>query len=134
MGVTSTIANPRGRETGCRLSENLCGKGAAVSAALAEQDRRSLREQVELLLPTWQSWYPSLFDAAADLGLIRARVCAPSSLMLWKRHAAVQSEALQMFKEQWSVEDEPEEPQLPIRLQRHPTPRKPVKKNPKPRY
>jgi hypothetical protein len=69
--------------------------------------RLSLREQVEILLPAWQSWYPSLFDAAADLGLIRARVCAPSSLMLSNRHASVQSEALQAFREQWSVEDEP---------------------------
>jgi hypothetical protein len=85
--------------------------------------RLSLREQVESLLPSWQSWYPSLFDAAADLGLIRARVCAPSSLMLSNRHAAVQSEALEDFKKQWSVEDEPEPPQLPIRLQRHPTQR-----------
>ncbi len=79
--------------------------------------RLSLREQVELLLPAWQSWYPSLFDAAADLGLIRARVCAPSSLMLSNRHAAVQSEALQAFKEQWSVEDEPELPPVTLRLQ-----------------
>jgi len=78
----------------------------------------SLREQVESLLPSWQSWYPSLFDAAADLGLIRARVCSPSSLMLSNRHASVHSEALQAFKEQWSVEDEPEPPQLPIRLPR----------------
>ena len=84
--------------------------------------RLSLREQVELLLPTWQSWYPSLFDAAADLGLIRARVCAPGSLMLSTRHAAVQSEALQAFKEKWMVEDEPEPPRLPIRLQRRPAP------------
>lgn len=106
-----------------------------MTATLAEsQDRRSLREQVERLLPSWQSWYPSLFDAAADLGLIRARVCAPSSLMLSNRHASVQSEAMQMFKEKWSVEDEPEQPQLPIRLQRQPTPRKPIKKKPKPRY
>lgn len=100
-------------------------------------DRRSLREQVEHLLPQWQSWYPSLFDAAADLGLIRARVCSPSSLMLSNRHAQVQSEALQMFKEKWSVEDEPEQQQLPIRLQRQPTPRKPVnkpKKKPRPSY
>lgn len=81
-------------------------------------ERLSLREQVERLLPTWQSWYPSLFDAAADLGLIRARVCAPGLLMLSSRHAAVQSEALQAFKEQWSVEDEPEPPMLPIRLPR----------------
>ncbi|HKE93220.1 MAG TPA: hypothetical protein VKB34_02855 [Povalibacter sp.] len=73
--------------------------------------RQSLREQVERLLPAWQSWYPSLFHAAEDLGLIRARVCAPSSLMLSNRHAAVQDEALRAFKEQWSVEDEPEVPQ-----------------------
>lgn len=89
--------------------------------------RQSLREQVESLLPSWQSWYPSLFDAAADLGLIRARVCAPSSLMLATRHASVQQEALQAFKEKWSVEDEPEQPQLPIRLQRKPQ-RKPEKR------
>ncbi|HEY8538495.1 MAG TPA: hypothetical protein VIL28_06485 [Steroidobacteraceae bacterium] len=72
-----------------------------------DTERRSLREQVESLLPTWQSWYPSLFDAAQDLGLIRARVCAPAMLMLSHRHAQVQSEALQAFKEQWCVEDEP---------------------------
>ena len=103
-----------------------------------KSDRRSLREQVEDLLPAWRSWYPSLFDAASDLGLIRARVCSPSSLMLSNRHAAVQSEALQMFKEKWSVEDEPEQPQLPIRLQRYPTPpkplKKPFKKKPRPSY
>src|SRR5690606_17659461 len=79
--------------------------------------RLSLREQVELLLPAWQSWYPSLFDAAADLGLIRARVCSPSSLMLSNRHAAVQSEALRAFREQWSVEDEPELAPVTLRLQ-----------------
>jgi len=81
-----------------------------------ESRRLSLREQVELLLPNWQSWYPSLFDAAADLGLIRARVCAPSSLMLSTRHAEVQSEAIQAFKEQWSVEDEPELPPVTLRF------------------
>ena len=73
--------------------------------------RQSLREEVERLLPAWQSWYPSLFHAAEDLGLIRARVCSPSSLMLSNRHAAVQEEALRSFKEQWSVEDEQELPQ-----------------------
>jgi hypothetical protein len=78
-------------------------------------ERLNLRERVERLLPNWQSWYPSLFDAAADLGLIRARVCAPSSLLLSNRHAAVQSEALQAFKEKWLVEDEPDLP-LPPRL------------------
>jgi hypothetical protein len=40
----------------------------------------SLRDQVEQLLPGWKRWYPSLFEAARDLGLIRARVCSPDSL------------------------------------------------------
>jgi hypothetical protein len=80
--------------------------------------RRSLREQVESLLPSWQSWYPSLFDAAQDLGLIRARVCSPSSLLLSNRHAVVQSEAMQAFKEQWSVEDEPDMPEHSMLLKR----------------
>lgn len=71
-------------------------------------ERLNLRECVERLLPDWQSWYPSLFHAAEDLGLIRARVCAPSSLLLSNRHAAVQSEALQAFKDKWLVEDEPD--------------------------
>jgi hypothetical protein len=80
--------------------------------------RQSLREQVDSMLPSWQSWYPSLFDAAQDLGLIRARVCAPSSLMLSNRHAQVQSEAVQAFKEQWCVEDEPEMPEHASLLKR----------------
>lgn len=63
----------------------------------------SLREQVESVLPNWRSWYPSVFDAAVDLGIIRARVCAPSSLLLSNRHASVYNEALQAFREQWSV-------------------------------
>ncbi|MGH8186137.1 MAG: hypothetical protein ACREUC_06215 [Steroidobacteraceae bacterium] len=91
-----------------------------VATVMESLERRSLREQVDKLLPTWQSWYPSLFDAAADLGLIRARVCSPSSLLLSRRHAEVQSEALRAFKEHWLVEDEPEPPRLPIRLQRGP--------------
>lgn len=66
----------------------------------------TLREQVEQLLPNWESWYPSLFDAARDLGLIRARVCDPSSLLLSNRHAGVASEAARAHREQWSIEDE----------------------------
>jgi hypothetical protein len=86
----------------------------------SDKERRSLREQVEGLLPSWQSWYPSLFDAAQDLGLIRARVCAPSMLMLSNRHAHIQSEALQAFKEQWCVEDEPAVVSaIPHSVQRH---------------
>jgi hypothetical protein len=80
--------------------------------------RKTLREQVETLVPDWQSWYPSLFDAAADLGLIRARVCSPSALMLVNRHAAVQSEALQAFREQWLVEDQPDPQEHTMLLRR----------------
>ncbi|MGD9843416.1 MAG: hypothetical protein AB7F79_08880 [Steroidobacteraceae bacterium] len=68
----------------------------------------SLRDQVDELLPGWQSWYPSLFDAAQDLGILRARVCDLSSLMLSHRHASIYNEAVQAFRTQWSVE-EPEQ-------------------------
>ncbi len=61
----------------------------------------TLREQVDALLPGWESWYPSLFDAARDLGLIRARVCAPSSLLLSSRHGAVRQQAENAYREQW---------------------------------
>jgi hypothetical protein len=68
----------------------------------------SLRDRVESILPEWERWYPSLFDAAADLGVIRARVCAPSSLLLSRRHAAIRDEAVQSFRERWNAV-EPEE-------------------------
>lgn len=61
----------------------------------------SIRQQVEKLLPNWRSWYPSVFHAAEDLGLIRARVCDPNSLMLNKRHSAIQNQALDAHREQW---------------------------------
>jgi hypothetical protein len=63
----------------------------------------SLREQVERLLPGWRRWYPSLFDAASDLGLIRARVCDPGSLLLSHRHAGVQQAAEEAHREQWNA-------------------------------
>jgi len=63
----------------------------------------SLRKNVEDILPEWERWYPSLFDAAADLGVIRARVCSPSSLLLSRRHAAVYEEAVQAFRERWNA-------------------------------
>ena len=61
----------------------------------------TLREQVDALLPGWEAWYPSLFDAARDLGLIRARVCSPSSLLLSSRHGGVRQQAENAYREQW---------------------------------
>jgi len=61
----------------------------------------SLREQVEQLLPSWERWYPSLFEAAKDLGLIKAQVCAPSSLLLSNRHSRIQARAAEAHREQW---------------------------------
>lgn len=66
----------------------------------------NLRDHVEALLPEWERWYPSLFDAAADLGVIRARVCAPSSLLLSRRHAAIRDEAIRAFRERWNAIEE----------------------------
>ncbi|MGE0115947.1 MAG: hypothetical protein AB7T07_13825 [Steroidobacteraceae bacterium] len=81
---------------------------ASKSTLLKHQGNRSLRDQVDELLPGWQSWYPSLFDAAQDLGILRARVCDLSTLVLSNRHAGIYNEAVQAFRNQWSVE-EPEE-------------------------
>ena len=63
----------------------------------------SLRDNVEAILPEWERWYPSLFDAAADLGVIRARVCPPSQLLLSRRHSAIRNEAVQAFRERWNA-------------------------------
>lgn len=70
----------------------------------------SLRDNVEAILPEWERWYPSLFDAAADLGVIRARVCPPSALLLSRRHAAVRDEAIRAFRERWNALEDPEAP------------------------
>ncbi len=61
----------------------------------------SLREQVEELLPNWERWYPSLFDAASDLGLIRAEVCDPGTLLLTRRHAKIRQRAEDAHREKW---------------------------------
>lgn len=70
-----------------------------------------LREEVDELLPSWRQWYPSLFDAAADLGLIRARVCPPGSLLLSRRHSEIQREAEEMHRERWGGGPPDEDPQ-----------------------
>ena len=61
----------------------------------------NLREQVERLLPAWERWYPSLFDAASDLGLIKAQVCDPGSLLLSNRHESVRKKAEEAHREKW---------------------------------
>jgi len=61
----------------------------------------TLRDQVEALLPNWERWYPSLFDAASDLGLIRAEVCDPNTLSLHSRHAKVRQRAKEAHMEKW---------------------------------
>ena len=61
----------------------------------------NLRDKVEELLPNWERWYPSLFDAASDLGIIRAEVCDPDSLNLNRRHAKVRQRAEDAHLEKW---------------------------------
>ncbi|MDH3508155.1 MAG: hypothetical protein OEQ25_13560 [Gammaproteobacteria bacterium] len=61
----------------------------------------SLQDQVEKLLPGWRRWYPSLFEAARDLGIIRARVCSPDSLLLSNRHANIRRDAEDAHREKW---------------------------------
>jgi len=61
----------------------------------------TLRDQVESLLPEWERWYPSLFDAASDLGIIIPEVCDPKSLLLTHRHAKVRQRAEDAHREMW---------------------------------
>lgn len=80
-----------------------------MSADLGTLTGMSLRRQVEEIFPEWERWYPSLFDAAVDLGVIRARVCDPSSLLLSNRHASVRAAAEQEHRRRWSAEENPPE-------------------------
>ena len=61
----------------------------------------SLKNEVEALLPNWERWYPSLFDAASDLGLIHAEVCDPDSLKLSNRHRRIRQQAEDAHREKW---------------------------------
>ncbi|MGH8194523.1 MAG: hypothetical protein ACREQ8_09010 [Woeseiaceae bacterium] len=65
----------------------------------------NLRKKVEELLPNWERWYPSLFDAASDLGLIKPEVCDPSSLLLTNRHARVRQRAEDFHREKWGGQE-----------------------------
>ena len=64
-------------------------------------DHSNIKKQVESLLPNWRSWYPSIFHAAEDMGLIRAEVCDPNSLNLSNRHSSIRNQALEAHREQW---------------------------------
>ena len=61
----------------------------------------SLRDDVEKLLPNWERWYPSLFDAASDLGIIKPEVCDPNTLLLSSRHAKIRQRAADAHREKW---------------------------------
>ena len=61
----------------------------------------SLRDQIEQILPGWSTWYPSIFDAAHDLGLIRSRVCSPDNLFLSRRHSKIRQSAVEAHREKW---------------------------------
>jgi len=92
----------------------------------------NLREQVELLLPAWEQWYPSLFDAAVDLGVIKAQVCSPSQLLLTRRHSAVQSAANEAHREQWGgVLQDVATPLPPKKKRRRRARKKPATKSPR---
>jgi hypothetical protein len=75
--------------------------GIVLSLWLGYIAAMSLRDKVEELLPNWERWYPSLFDAACDLGIIRAEVCDPDSLNLNRRHAKVRQRAKDAHLEKW---------------------------------
>jgi len=77
----------------------------------------NLREKVEELLPNWERWYPSLFDAANDLGVIRASVCDPDSLLLSNRHAGIRQRASEAHRQKWGGQIQEEDP---VRIRRHP--------------
>lgn len=76
----------------------------------------NIREEVERRLPNWRSWYPSLFEAAADLGIIRARVCDPNTLFLQSRHAAVRGAAEHAHRDQWGGNEHEVEPPVQLRV------------------
>ncbi len=76
----------------------------------------SLRERVEKELPKWRSWYPSVFDAARDLGIIRAEVCPPSQLLLSNRHASIRQDAAAAHREKWGGTHEDVSTRSPVSL------------------
>lgn|GEM_PF-793978 len=77
-----------------------------LPGALGYISTMTLRDKVESLLPNWERWYPSLFDAASDLGIIRAEVCDPDSLLLTRRHTKVRQQAEDAHREKWGGKEQ----------------------------
>ena len=59
----------------------------------------TLKERVEKILPKWKSRYANPFDAATDLGLLKATVSDPDSLNLNKRHSRIRQQAKSLERE-----------------------------------
>jgi len=103
IALTRGLENPE-RLTGisCQIaSSQFLTNSFVITALLGYIRAMTLRDQVETLLPNWERWYPSLFDAAFDLGIIKAEVCDPDSLMLTRRHAKVRQRAADAHREKW---------------------------------
>ncbi len=60
-----------------------------------------IRDQVEALLPNWERLYPNFCGVASDLGLIKAKVWEPNTLLLSRRHAKVRQRAKDSLREKW---------------------------------
>lgn len=97
---------PQPRGTYRKTFKNSSGRVVVTIGCLVYIRNMSLRDQVEELLPNWERWYPSLFDAASDLGLIKAVVCDPNTLLLTSRHAKVRQQAADAHREKWGGQDE----------------------------
>ena len=89
----------------------ICLTGVVVTLQLLVYiSAMNIRDEVEALLPNWERWYPSLFDAANDLGLIKATVCDPNTLLLSRRHAKVRQRAEESHREKWGGQPNEDRP------------------------
>ena len=77
------------------------GRVVVMSRLLVYILLMSLRDQVEEVLPNWERWYPSLFDAASDLGLIKPEVCDLGTLLLSTRHSKIRQRAADAHRKRW---------------------------------
>ncbi|MED5462316.1 MAG: hypothetical protein VYC03_06820 [Pseudomonadota bacterium] len=82
------------------------GRAVVTAGLLGYILLMSLRYQVEELLPNWERWYPSLFDAASDLGLIKPEVCDLGTLLLSTRHSKIRQRATDAHRKKWGGQAE----------------------------